>query len=343
MDLNNQQQVSTSKNNLHIPILILLYQFVNCDEIKESIEANNRSHQNIFDNLRQIVDNDEHLETIVSFDSSNNTALTVRNLTKEILKNGILVFFSSEDIQKQVFMQMIQSNIEPGTEKIDCFSFDLESTHILFESFCHLYTNNKTMLIKHLVKNSTNMFESWQDCSELFNFIDKLIRFSFLMNDSVIFKNNTDKNIMLTRSLTDLLNAIQSYIFYKMKEQLSRDKNLVAHVVRENIQRLVVKLTGLMLENSSVLTKSLLDKRKAKELMALGLKSAITPVELMKLRNYLNKVVYNFVLWLSEVFDQLDLETCTRLTEALVGFHSSIAQIEKYIEDERVSLYFISN
>lgn len=325
------------KNNLHIPILILLYQFVNCDEIKESIAATNHSHKNIFDNLREIVDN-----TTTPLDSTNNTALIIRSLTKEILKNGILVFFSCVKIQKQVFMQMIQTNIEQGAANKtdgDCFSFDLESTHILFESFCDLYSKNKTLLIKHLVKNSTNMFESWSDCNELLNFIDKLIRFSFLLNDSVIFKASADKNTKLTSSTTDLLNAIQSYIFYKMKEQLSKVKNLVAPVVREHIQRFIIKLAGLLIENSNVLTKSLLDKRKTKELLALGFKSAITPFELMKFRNYSNKIVYNFVLWLSEVFGELDSRTCTSLVEALVGFHSSIVQIEKYVEDEKVSQY----
>ena len=161
---------------------------------------------------------------------------------------------------------MLHTNIERAN-KAHCFSFSLESTRILFESFCHLYSNNKVLLMKQLVKDAANMFQSWSDCSGLLAFVDQLIGLSFLLTDSMPLEHNEK----LTRPLTELLNAVQANIFYKMKEQLDRcEAGDQAAGVRDNIQRLAVQMVALLVEKGCGLARLLLGKRRPKEALAGG-------------------------------------------------------------------------
>jgi hypothetical protein len=54
-----------------------------------------------------------------------------------------------------------------------------------------------------------------------------------------------------------------------------------------------------------------------------------------KFLHFSTKVMYTFVLWLSELFPALDLPTCCTLVESLVAFHHAILQAEKFVEEER--------
>ena len=260
-------------------------------------------------------------------------------ITREILKKGVLVFFPDE-VRKDVFMQMIDSNTYVESKK-KTFSFELESTYILFEAFCNLFCQDKTMYLRHLVKNIDNLFENWSDCTEALDLIEKLISFSFYLNDTIKANNKQRENMTLIKSLNDLLNSIQSSIFYNLKQRLQQingqnqsdtDTELK---LKSNIYNFVLNFTSLIINKSGTLIKSLLEKRKSLDQMT-SLKSVITTTESLKLKNFLNKTVYNFMLWLGQVYSDLDLSTCTEITEKLIGFHSSILHIEKYIEDEKV-------
>ena len=315
--------------NLRIPILILLYELVKCDEIKQMKSPATHSYQDIFDNLRDIIDRNQ---------LSTHADKLMKRITQEILKHGVLVFFPSEVTRKDVFMQMIENNnIEQS-----CFSFNCESTHFLFEAFCHLYCLNKSLLLKYLLNNETNMFENLSCCNEVLNFVDKLITSSFFLTDSLHKLNEENK---LVNALNELLNSIQSNIFYNAKEHLGRFETADAvmtaaavktkSLVEANIQTFLLDYTRLIIAKSNQVIAKLLEKRKHIDSINV-LKLFVTPTEALKLKNFLNKTVNNFVLWLSELFAQLDLGTCTTLVESLVELHSSLSQIEKYVDHEMV-------
>lgn len=242
-------------------------------------------------------------------------------------------------------MQMIQNNQDQLaiTENIR-MSFGLESTHILFEAFCHLFCLNKSLLMKYLYKNPTSMFENWQDCEETLEFIEKLICFSFFLNDSLLTSQKQFDNLKLIRSLNELLNSFQSNVFFKIKEQLVKlSENRLdprAIGVRDNIQNFFVKYTRLIIEKCGECSRGFMEKRKCVDPVT-GLKTIVSPSESMKWKNFLNRIVYNYVLWLSEVFDELDLGICSLLVEMLLGFHGSIVMFEKYVDEEKVSVLII--
>ena len=322
--------------NLRIPILILLYELVNCDEIKQMKSPASHSYQDIFDNLRDIIDRNQ---------SSSHADKLMKRITQEILKHGVLVFFPSEVTRKDVFMQMIDNN--SNNIEQSRFSFQCESTHFLFEAFCNLYCLNKSLLLKYLLNDATNMFESLSCCTEALNFVDKLITFSFFLTDSLHRLNEENK---LINALNDLLNSIQSNIFYNVKEHLARFETQRAaaadavmssataktnSLVEANIQTFLLDYARLIIAKSNQLISKLLEKRKHFDSINV-LKLFVTPAETLKLKNFLNKTVNNFVLWLSELFGQLELNTCTTLVENLVELHSSLSQIEKYVDHEVV-------
>lgn len=326
--------------DLSIPILIIVYELINCDEKRNEKNRGPQLYQNIFENLCKIIDSKK---------KSSNSALIMTKITREILKNGVLVFFPNE-VRKEVFMQMIENNIDrshvlnPDTveSKTKTFSFDLESTYILFEAFCNLFCQNKTIYLRHLVKNIDTLFENWSDCTEALDLIEKLITFSFYLNATIKANDKPKENITLIKSLNDLINSIQSSIFFNLKQNLQQineqsQSNTSDSKLRlqNNMNNFVLNLTTLMINKGGNLTKSLLEKRRSLDAMT-NLKSVITFTESLKLKNFLNKIVYSFMLWLGQVYPDLDLSTCTELTEKLIGFHSSIVQIEKYVEDEKV-------
>jgi len=102
----NSSSTITAFTELQIPILILLYQLVNCDdEINSSdcMRSNKQpkyTYESIFKSLCYIIDASAFENEII------------KRITKEILRNGLIVFFPDEQVRKQVFIQMIQATNE---------------------------------------------------------------------------------------------------------------------------------------------------------------------------------------------------------------------------------------
>lgn len=367
--LNGIQQRATSQFyfNLRIPVLILLYELVNCNEIKHlKLENKSKSYCNIFDNLCDIIDQKSH-ELLLRFDGGNEhddacfskqpdaIDKILKRITKEILKNGVLVFFPSEKTRKDCFLKMIEKNIDSGVcdeaslpvlitsnlkVKTD-FSFKHQSTQLLFEAFCNLFCLDKYALVKYLLNSTGNLFESAENCRETIQFVDKLIKFGFFLNES---KETDDK---LTVALNDLLNSIQSNVFYCMKEQLvylqglkadhllaAKSPNLNvndADLVDNNIRKFLIEYADLVVAKGVQTIESILTN--CQQMHGVD-ESALR--ENLRLRNYLTKIIYNLVLWLSELFGHLDFNVCTKIIEILLNFHKKLTKVEKYFNEEEV-------
>ncbi len=194
-------------------------------------------------------------------------------------------------------------------ETREYFSFSFESTHIIFEAFCRLFAANKALLSDH-------SFDIWSECVKTLTIVDKLICFGFFLNDS------EKSNLELLSPLNDLLNSVQSNIFFKIKQKLSDShKN---SITSENIQKFILEYATLVIRKCDQIAFNQTDKRKL-----------TSNKNKNKLKTYLNKIAYNFVLLLSEVYEDLDSATCTALAESFVIFHNTILQVEKYVEEER--------
>lgn len=342
--------------NLRIPLLILLDELVSCNEIKQINEPNKpKSYCNIFDNLCDIIDSnsDEHFQTNneIADSKPDATDRILKRITKEILKNGVLVFFPTEKTRKDCFLKMIENNIHSSSiindneqksnsstlsnmnVKTD-FSFKRHSTQLLFEAFCNLFCKDKYALVKYLINSAGNLFESSENCHETIQFIDKLIKFSFFLNES---KETDDK---LTIALNDLLNSIQSNVFYSMKEhlvylhnlkddQLTTAKSNNIDIHDNNIKKFLIDYANLVIRKGIQIIDSILEKNKNL--------SEISFKENLRLKNYLTKIIYNFVLWLSELFSHLDLDVCTSIIEILLDFHSKLSTVDKYFNEEEVN------
>lgn len=313
------QEIDSKNNNhssfnLRIPILILLYQLVNCNEIKHNNEisrSNNlnqeKSYQSIFEKLCEIIDKND----CESSNDNEEEKKILRTITREILKNGLMVFFPSENERKDYFMFMIQENSN--------ISFQKTSTKLIFEAFCNLFCTNKTNLIQNLLTtNSTNMFESESDCSKIIDLIDKIIRMGFFLNGNEKVDNTEEINQQdrLLNALNELLNSIQSHLYYNIKESL--DKMNSKSVISLNINSFVTTYAQLLIE-------------KCKEIINLVLNNQFM---IEKFQNFLNKIIYNFVLWLTEIFNQLDTNTCTNLVEILIDFHKLFLKIQGSLDQD---------
>ena len=316
--------------NLKIPVLILLYELVNCDEIKNqetnnssnSAIINNRSYQEIFANLCEIID--ENDEKTPSDLPQPLPKLYLKKITKEIIKNGLLVFFPSDKIRKESFFEMIETSIDQPTKNDVNSSFKKLSTQLLFKSFCNLFCYNKSILIHHLKKSeSSSLFENASFCSETLRFIDKLIKFGFVLNDSMV--NSDDKMYM---ALYDLLNSIQSNLFFNIQDQLVKLKSDSNEKIDSNIKRFLIEYTDFIIDKTSQLVEPI-TKNKENDNSKL----------LNKLKNFLKKITGNFLLLMSEVFNHLNLETCTQIAQRLFRFQSLIARIENNFEEKKVFIF----
>ena len=202
---------------------------------------------------------------------------------------------------------------------------------MLFEAFCNLFCLDKYILVKYLINSSENLFESSINCNETINFIDKLIKFGFFLNDS--YSEETDDKLII--ALNDLLNSLQSNILYCMKEQLacikslnSNNTNLDIETVENNIRKFILDYSNLIIDKGTAIIDSILEHSKTID---------ISSKDNLRLKSYLTKIIYNYILWLSELFNQLDLNTCTKIFEILLHFHKKISLIEKYFEEEQVN------
>ena len=331
-------------------MLILFVKLVDCHEIKNSIQNSKQiSYQNIFDSLCEIIDENMTIETNI-VDSSKNEAHHAKSLLKKvaekILNNGLLVFFPSEKERKECFLYMVEkntdflnskdtkTNLENSYMTKSDMSLKRPSTKLLFEAFCNLFSSNKSNLIQHLNKSSSQiMYEDSNDCKKMIYLIEKIMNLSFVLNESLLkeapIENAPDRQDNLINAVNNLLISIQSFFFYTIKEQLENNHDKTKSHMEKNIKDFVAEYTLLLMKKSTQIIKKF---------------ASYESFEEKNFRKSYNlSLFYNFVLWLIEIFNKLDLVTCTNLVETLIDFYKEIECIiqerfksDKHGETEKV-------
>lgn len=316
-------------SNLKIPVLILLYELVNCIEIRNTLSSKSKSKSShILESLCEIIDSQEDEQA----NNQNDLNKILKTITKEIIKNGISVFYDEKE-QREFFLSLVEKNSknsESNCTEENKFSLKKTSTKLLFEAFCNLFCSNKLSIIQHLSKSENN-FENYHDQKQILSLLDKLIDLSFsLNNDFKIDKTDEDR---LVFALCKLINSIQSNMFFNIREKLIKNaKNsnkdcIFENLFNKNISEFLVDYTKLIIEKNFFLIEKIRSFHSDNKLIENNL---------FKLKQFYNKIVYNFFLWLSEIFDQLDLNTCTNILTLLVDFHKSIKEFETLLDDEKV-------
>ena len=98
-------------------------------------------------------------------------------------------------------------------------------------------------------------------------------------------------------------------------------------LVENNIKKFLLDYSNLVVEKGTHIINSILENDKTN----------ISFKDNLRLKNYLTKIIYNFVLWLSELFNQLDLSVCTKINRILIHFHHLIIKAEHHFQEVQVS------
>lgn len=352
--------VNPSFANIKIPTLILFYELVNCDEMKSNSnistlktttttttetttnkdELSGCRNAQILDNLCELIDkSDESASTATSLDRVLNT------VTKQIIKNGISVFFPSENECREYFFDMIAKNSRDNEEtaenkkqatapKSSKFNYETSlsksSGKLLFEAFCNLFCSNRSNMIQHLVGAGRSVFEAKDSHKSVLELIEKIIELSFKLNEQVVQVETTGEVAnKLIVSLVDLLNSIQSNLFFKAKECLSTSRR---HYLDETSREYENNLNGFL----EAYVRLLIAKSR---LLLMSTNNAKEKNTILHLKCFFNKLLYNLVLWLSEIFGMLKLTLATKFVQMLIELHELVKSLDTHFQENKVIYY----
>ncbi|CAF0766591.1 unnamed protein product [Brachionus calyciflorus] len=331
MNKHQSQKSHSIYANLKIPILILLFELVHCDEIKTNIKLSKKS-SHILEHLCNIIDGNDNQKMSGQY---NELSQILQFITKEIIKNGICCFFPQSE-QIELFESIIEQNTKSRKseikeeEKEDVIpkhdmSLKRVSNQILFEAFCKQFSKNKLALMQYITKNQ-NIYENCSDLSQIVLFQEKLLNLCFSLDSDV----NHETETKIVQIANVLLNSIQSNVLYNIRSRLNSkiiDRNCIfENIMLKNINSFIYEYTGLLIRQSDFLIESL-NKCNEEE------KSKIA----LKLKELYGGLLYSFVLWLKEILDSLDMEFCTNLVKFLIDFYISIQSlfIEHFADDKK--------
>lgn len=287
-------------SNLKVPILILLFELVNCIEIKSNLTQTKSSH--ILQNLCNIIDAYEGDKKNDNLDQKNQMLLEI---TKEIIRNGVGVFFQQNDLL-ELFESLIRqkTTFESSTSDSMLFNQDMSlnktSNQILFQACCKQLTEKKIDLIQFITK-SQNPYENFTDLNRIIVFIEKLVNLTFTNELNV----DSETEFKLIRASNQLINSLQSNVFYNIQNKI-RNKQIDNDCVFENM--IIKNINHFLNDYTRFLFK------KCNELQNLyQCNDKCRPKHQYRLDFFLRNILYNFVLWLANILDSLELNLCTMI------------------------------
>ena len=211
-----------------------------------------------------------------------------------------------------------------------------ESTKLLFEALCSMFAQKKQSLIQHFVKNvnASGLFENEQtDLIEIIRFMDRLIELYFVMCEL------NEPGSAVIKSLQELLNAMQSFLFYAYKDHLLTNLTASGEAHFDNAQLLVD--VGHAGKNATrFLTdyvKLLISKCGKLADMVFFAGGAIRPRAVDHLKLFFKNFIYNFLLWFSELFAHLDVAVADEFVKTLIDFHKMVSLIQVCLNEEKVN------
>ena len=356
----NHKQKNSKIKCLKIPILCLLYELVNCAEIK-SFNYAFTLNQKVLDYLINLINSDD-----MSHENDDEELQHIKIISKHILLNGIDVFFPTFELRKQCLMLMLDLNLSqntentnqrielPASEKMETNSFNSylsniankKSSNLLFEAFCNLFYNAKSSLlvdlsIKNLLNYSLNESESAQKMQESFNLVSKIIDLS--INGNIMNENNIDDKYSIVNKLS---NKIQSYICYKCRKLLvylaKSSSNEQQHFGDRNDHETIKQID---LANNLKLKKRL---RSSLELFLINYTRLLATkfdlffsksdrtISYSSSEKFLILTLHHYVLWLIEFVNVFSIKTCTTMLNLILDVEKLLNKANLF-ENETVS------
>lgn len=271
------------------------------------------------------------MKRLIIYHKTEETSLdrVLKTITKQIIKNGISVFFSSSNECRHYFLSMVDTNTgksspkssSPSSSTTTTFKYETSlkkpSGKLLLEALCNLFCSSKSNMVQYLIGSSGNLFETSQSHRNLLDLVEKMIELS----SNILDANNVYSGVelllldnRLVLSLIDLLNSIQSNIFFKLKTCLSKLYSQPESQVYENATRFVLDYAGLLIEKS----RYLIEKN-----------TSSSPSNSFLIDCFFTKLVYNFILWLSETLYLFKLSMASKFTKIFISFYELAKLLQK--------------
>ena len=335
---------------LKIPILCLLYELVNCIEIK-SFNYAFELNQKVLDYLINLINSDDDDNTRIRTNENEGELKHIKIISKHILLNGIDVFFPTFELRKKCLMLMLDLNLSQNDKRQqqqqqqqppillesnfnDYLSniANNKSSNLLFEAFCNLFFKAKASLLIDLsIKNLLSYsVESNQSMQENFNLISKIIELS--LNPSSTSKDSDEKYSIVNK----LLNKIQSYICYKCRKLLvylsksSSSLNEHQHLIDRNDHETIKQFD---LENKKRLKSSIeLFLVNYISLLTTKIDLFLSKSEKLSLKSYIIFTLHHYVLWLIELVNVFDIKTCTIILNLILNIEKLLSKMN-FIEN----------
>lgn len=300
-------------SNLKVPILILLFELVNCVEIKSNFKQTKSSH--ILQDLCNIIDVYEGDKKNDNLDQKNQMLLEI---TKEIIRNGVGVFFQQNDLL-ELFESLIKQKATSENIAYDSMLFKQDmslnktSNQILFQACCKQLTEKKKDLIQFITTNQ-NPYENFIDLNRIIVFIEKLVNLTFTNELNI----DWETELKLIRASNQLINSLQSNVLYNIQNKI-RNKQIDKDCVFENM--MIKHINNFVNDYTRFLFKKCYE-----------LQNLCQTNDKFRLRHqfrldcFIRNILYNFVLWLANIMETLELNLSTMITAECVNLLKSLNQ-----------------
>ena len=345
---------------LQVPVLILLYELVVCDETRRaqrqdvtssspntasfasslsSSSSSSCSYQRIFDALCRSVDAASAAQTAAAAAAVVDLhELVVASIGVEILKCGLATFFPSESERIDYFIRMVEANTTSLNAKSDNKDktrdgvFHSASNRLIFESFCHLFGANKTNLIQHLAKSSSSIFERADDCTRVLALIQTIVNMIVAMHSDAAAAAASSHSH--SHSHSDSSSDERSKLLAALTQLLDSIQSHVLYRVKQqlNNNKTNSSRSGEMDKrtNAELFTLSYVKLLMASSKAMIGNNSTqLARVRMMAA--FLHKIMYNLTLWLTDIAPLLELARATQLAELLLDLHRLLGLHQSHV------------
>lgn len=316
-------------SNVKVPILILLFELVNCAEIKLNLKQTKSSH--ILQSLCKIIDVYEGDKKNDNLDQKNQMLL---DITKEIIRNGVGVFFQQNELI-ELFENLIKQNSACPDLNNDHVMFKQDmflnktSNQILFQAFCKQLTENKLGLVQYITKTQ-NPYENFTELSQIIIFVEKLVNLAFNNSLNIDF----DTEFKLIRASNQLVNSLQSNVLYNIKNKI-RNKQIDKDCVFENM--MIKHINNFLSDYAKFLFSKVYDLQNMCKYDEKNKQRYQT-----RLDYFLRNILYTFLLWLASIFEDLESSLSTALSSECANLLNSIndACFVNKLSIDKVNFYY---
>ncbi len=335
-----QKSIDLGLENVQHKTLELLHELVKCQEIRTIIE-NSFSPSSLIQNK---IENEKKTPKILDklfelIDQSNDNSFSV--ISREILKNGIWMFFPTEQERLDYFLSMLDSSDDSIFNSLN----QKPSIKLAFESLCNLFTSDKQSLIQHLTK-SDNLFDDEKqntvpcDLNSLNNFMCKIIKLILKM-----FKIQSDDDVNNSCGIVNALNAlarsIQNFLFFKIREFLIKKEEKLSSATNQpssfaiHSEQIKSNITNFLYDYIKLIMCQQDDFYELKNAKWL----------LFYFIGFFKRFADEFIQWMREIYPLLDVNVATKMTKVFITFFCILKKLDTALKaiNDHVIIIFINS